>query len=161
MHEMLVTPEAIKQIVDDVWDEVLGLTVTEAASPSTDIQHSDLCVCVHIAGEWNGAVLFWPSPKFAWQASATLFALPETEVTPADIQDGMSEIGNMLAGNLKALLPGPSALSLPTVTCGPQHEVLIRRTRLIAKLEFACGSEPLSVLVLEGVMPAEQASVKS
>jgi chemotaxis protein CheX len=38
------------------------------------------------------------------------------DLEPGDIWDGWAELTNMVGGSVKALLPEPSALSLPTVT---------------------------------------------
>ena len=40
------------------------------------------------------------------------------DVTEVDQQDVASELVNMIGGNLKSLLPGPSFLSLPTIVSG-------------------------------------------
>jgi len=153
MSDNLVTEDTLAQVVEAVWGQVLNL-FPQPAAPETDEATPDLSVCVHITGGWNGAVLFWPSERFAQRASALLFAIPEADVTPADVQDAMAELGNIVAGNLKSILPGPSALSLPTVTHGHQHEIFVRRTRLVAKYTFACAGETLSIRVLEGILAA-------
>lgn len=145
-----VTPDAIEQIVTTVWQEVLGLPI-EACRPAPTSTTPDLSVCVHIAGGWNGAVLLWPTQEFAVRAASVLFAMSPTEVCHADVQDSMAELGNIVAGNLKSLLPGPSLLSLPTVTHGDQHEIFVRRTRLIAEQAFSCQEQPLRVLVLQAI----------
>ncbi|TIC83622.1 chemotaxis protein CheX [Nocardioides sp. GY 10113] len=36
----------------------------------------------------------------------------------ADLADAVGELVNMVGGSLKSILPGPSALSLPTVAAG-------------------------------------------
>ncbi len=151
MKDNHVTPEAIQQIVETVWSEVLGLALEPCDPPLYGDDTPDLSVCVHIAGAWNGVVLVWPHQQFATLAASLLFAIPQTEVSFADIQDGMAELGNIIAGNLKSLLPGPSILSLPTVTHGDQHEIFVRRTRLVAEQDFLCESLPLKVSVLQAI----------
>lgn len=146
-----VTPAAIEQIVTTVWQEVLGLPL-EPCTPAPSCSGTpDLSVCVHIAGAWNGAVLVWPNHQIALRAASLLFAISPSEVRHADIQDGMAELGNIVAGNLKSLLPGPSMLSLPTVTHGNQHEIFVRRTRLVADQAFLCEEQPLKVSVLQAI----------
>ena len=36
-----------------------------------------------------------------------------------DIEDGLGELANVVGGNVKAVLPGPSALGLPVVGAAP------------------------------------------
>jgi chemotaxis protein CheX len=149
-----ITEETLAQIVESVCRAVLGLPIEPLATPALTDATPDLSACVHITGAWNGAVLFWPTDRFAVQTAATLLAIPESEVAVADVHDSMAELCNIIAGNLKSVLPGPSALSLPTVTRGINHEVFVRRTRSLARLAFFCASEPLSVQLLEGVVSA-------
>lgn len=149
MHAQHVTADTISQIVASVWSQVLGLTISSGSRFPLDADTPILSVTVHIAGAWNGAILLWPSDQFAVRAASILFDVPQTAVTQADVQDGMAELGNMVAGHLKSILPGPSALSLPTVTRGVQHEVFVRRTRVIAEQTVLCDGAPIKVLVLE------------
>lgn len=151
MQQNIVNESMLAEIVESVWQTVLELPIQAEVSPESEPVTPDLSVCVHIAGAWHGAVLFWPTDRFARRAAAILFAIPEESVEFSDIQDGMAELANMVAGNVKSVLPGPSALSLPTVTRGPEHEVFVRRTRLAAQLHFTSAGESLSIRLLEGL----------
>jgi len=42
-------------------------------------------------------------------------------VSIADVHDGLGEIANMIAGNLKPLLPPGVTLSMPSVIAGADH----------------------------------------
>jgi chemotaxis protein CheX len=37
-----------------------------------------------------------------------------------DIEDGLGELANVVGGNVKAVLPGPSVLGLPEIGTAPQ-----------------------------------------
>lgn len=146
-----VDQHVLASIVGSVWGTVLDLAIEPL--PAGVDSAPDLSANVHIAGEWNGVVLFWPTERFARLAASRLFAIREEDVTPADVQDGMAELCNIVAGNVKALLPGPAALSLPTVTRGPEHEIFVRRTRPVAELVFESAGQSLAIRLLEGVPP--------
>ncbi|NIQ01639.1 MAG: chemotaxis protein CheX, partial [Nitrospinaceae bacterium] len=49
----------------------------------------------------------------ARQAAAIMFQLQEDTAGPEEIQDAFGELANITGGNIKALLPEPSYLSLP------------------------------------------------
>jgi chemotaxis protein CheX len=65
----------------------------------------------------------------------------------AELVDAIGEIANMTGGNVKALLPGPSVLSLPEVAAGTAAAV---PGRPVSRLAFAVDSSPLVVAVVEG-----------
>jgi chemotaxis protein CheX len=148
LQELSVNEEIIGQVMETICTTVLGLPTEQLED--RELAAPAMSVAVHISGGWNGVVLFWPTESFANQAAAILFAMPLENVTPADAQDCMAELGNMLAGNLKSLLPGPSSLSLPTVTCGTNHQIMIRRAALNAEYRFCCAGESMLVQLFEG-----------
>lgn len=114
---MIAEPD-IHGIATSVWGDMLGLPL-EAGAPAGVPE----CICarVGISGAFSGTVTVELAVPLARRVAASLFALSEEEVTDAEMADAVGEVVNILGGNLKAMLPGPSALSLPTV--GPVEAV--------------------------------------
>ena len=52
------------------------------------------------------------------EIAGRMFSIAPEEVKEDDIRDALSELANIIAGNVKALLPAPSHLSLPTYLGG-------------------------------------------
>jgi CheY-specific phosphatase CheX len=73
---------------------------------------------VEIDGPWRGRVTVSCSEQLATTITAQMFEMDPAETTKAELVDAMGEIANMIGGNVKALLPGPSKLSLPLVYHG-------------------------------------------
>jgi chemotaxis protein CheX len=69
--------------------------------------------------------------------------------TLEEVSDAMGELTNMVAGNTKALLPQPSAISLPTVAFGSHYEISVKGTHAVATVTFTCTSYPLAVSVVQ------------
>ena len=44
---------------------------------------------------------------------------PPTVVDDEDVADALGELANVLGGNIKSVLPGPSALGLPQIGTAP------------------------------------------
>ncbi len=76
---------------------------------------------------------------------------PSTEET----HDALCELTNTFGGNVKALLPGPSALSLPTLVEGDDCSLRIPGTIAVTRLAFRCLDHPFVITLVENV----QASV--
>jgi len=111
---MVAEPD-IRGIASSVWGEMLGLPLEEAAAT-----RPPECITgvVQISGGFSGTVMVELSRPLARKVAAALFAMELEQVTEAEVVDAVGEVVNILGGNLKALLPGPSTLSLPRVDEG-------------------------------------------
>lgn len=69
------------------------------------------------------------------------------------IVDAVGEIGNILAGNVKACFGQHAQLSLPAVTSGADFEIETVGTRQVASRTFTTGDHVFAVEVLEAVRP--------
>ncbi len=109
--------------------------------------------CVHISGGWNGSVLVTFSAQLARTVAETMFGMDPGEASPEDIADAIGEIANMIGGNVKSLVPGPSQLSLPTVA--DADDLRSPRSEECAHSSFVTADGPMLVTVLRRVVDAE------
>ena len=70
-----------------------------------------------------------------------------------DVRDALGELANMLGGNIKALLPAPSQISLPAVAIGSDYELSVVGTGEVARVAFTCDGQPLLVTLLQRPSP--------
>lgn len=104
---------------------------------------------VTITGAWNGAVIAqFPTPL----AGRLTCALLRSDVAPSDdeIHDALGELVNIMAGNIKALLPEPSQLSMPAVAFGSDYGMNVIGSRTIARVPFTCEGQVFTVTLVEG-----------
>jgi chemotaxis protein CheX len=106
--------------------------------------------CIQIDGAWNGAVMLQLPRRLAEQLSSELFQ-QEGPTSSEDLHDTVGELTNMLAGNIKALLPEPSRISLPTVAHGADYDLRVMGTAVEATVGFVCLDQPLLVTLLRRV----------
>jgi chemotaxis protein CheX len=140
--------ENISTVAGDVWLAVLGLPLLLSDAGRIDLAPEDtLTGRVEIEGAWHGAILLSCSGHFAKRAASLMFGLDATDVGSAEVQDALGELANMISGNVKALLPGPCRLSLPTVAPG-LAEPLLREGDVERQLWFDCEADPIVVRVL-------------
>lgn len=127
----------IEQIVQSVFSTMLNLdTVRVETFPPPE--EGLLLASIHIAGEWTGSVVLGLSPEVAVRSAAAMLLAPADEVTDADRREVASELVNMVGGNLKSVLPGPSFLSLPTILSGSDCGLEIHDAELVDDLTLAC-----------------------
>ncbi len=158
MPTLEIGHETIQPMVESVWATMLGLGIdalptSGATEPAPGDSDTTLTAAVQITGAWNGSVLFQPSYEFARHAASIMLDQPAGELSQADIQDAVAELANIVGGGVKSIVPGPSALSLPMVTCGSQFSQRIRRAELILQFDFSSLGEPMRLRLFEGLPP--------
>ena len=135
-----VPSEQMFEYAQTVWTTILGVPLS--ASPSPDPGAERFHGRVHISGAWEGTVVLECSGAFARWAASRMFESNDT--TFDEVRDALGELTNMVGGNIKALLPGPSRLSIPEVASGEKVE----EERVLHVLELDCQGEPVVLKLL-------------
>lgn len=142
-----VTSEDIESIVRSVCDSTFSVDPERLEGPPSEgVVSSSL---VGISGQWDGAVIVDCSPALAGELAGLMFGLGPDEVARDQIEDALGELANMIGGNLKALLPPPCSLSLPTVVEGRDYRVRVPGATVVRDLRFALPKGEMRVLVAE------------
>jgi chemotaxis protein CheX len=145
--------ETIQRTVESVWSTLLGLRVERRAVPvEAGAGAQSWAGSVTISGAWDGEVRVTCSAELAHRAAAILFAIDRAAANAAHAEDALRELANVTGGNLMEVLPGPSRLSMPSVSsCA--GETGSETGGLLSRLYFECQGEPLSVILRRA--PAE------
>lgn len=142
--------EDVQALTEDVWlalvgeDEVLLPRLVPSGAPfdATGVWSSS----VTVSGGWAGVVTVELDEGVAQQLSARMLAIPEGEpVTDGDIADAVGELVNMVGGNVKSLMPGPSVLSLPSVAAG--RAAFASDVVEVCRLDLAWRGGPVRVCI--------------
>ena len=142
-----MTDEEILGITRDVWESFTGRAI-DVADGQARPGGGDLTVgCVTVTGAWQGSVLLACPAQLARMAAAAMFDLPAEQLDDREVADALGELTNMVGGNIKSLIPGPSRLSMPAVTVGAAPTVKPPRAALVATVSLACEGLPLTVSV--------------
>ena len=139
----------IPEIAFSIWETLFSLPLATGEPGAQPTEGAGgLTGCVQIDGAWNGAVLLECPTTLAQQLATELFR-PEGETTAEEVGDTIGELTNMFAGNIKALLPEPSRISLPAVAEGEDYDLRVMGTEQVARVAFVCAEETFVVTVLE------------
>lgn len=146
---MLPTSEDIFSIAQNVLDTMVNVEsfLDSEANPSEP--HKNVTGCIQITGTWQGAVVLQTTDGFARNAAARMLCIEPAELTSADVQDAMAEITNMIGGNIKSQVPGPSCLSLPTVMTGANFDFRLGRSQAVNDVTLDVEREPLRIVLWE------------
>ena len=116
----LIDEETVQSIAQEAWSALIGdeeFLVPLPGGPPDDAVSS----WVEIVGPWTGTVVLTCSRSTAEQLSRCLLAEHAPPVLDdEEIQDGLGELANVVGGNVKGVLPGPSVLGLPEVGSAPK-----------------------------------------
>jgi chemotaxis protein CheX len=145
----------IEEISEAIWSTLCDLPLTRADGPGPaggaatgDAGASTVSSLVHIEGTWQGAVLVQLPLSLATALTAAMLQ-GEDEPDADEVRDAIGEVANMLAGNLKALLPQPSRISLPAVVFGRDYRLSLVGTTTVAQVTFTSGGAPVVVSLFE------------
>lgn len=144
----LPPPGQLQDVVESVWSGLLGIPLAPGGDPAA--LGECLAAEVAISGRWNGKVTVFCSRRVALRAASIMFRQPPERIDDALLADALSELVNIIGGNIKALLPAPSRLSLPRLVpaLAPPREGLLVMTTL---------GEPVCLHVEEAPAQAQSA----
>ena len=137
----------LQLIVGDVFTGLLGEVEPPDMMIEPGVPELPVCASVSISGEWNGTVLVACSAPLARLVTAQLLLTADADLADDDVRDAVSELANVIGGNVKSVMPGPSVLSLPSSSLG---EVVPGRPPVDApasSVRLAWRAEPLQVSV--------------
>lgn len=111
-----ITPDDLDAVVAAVWESLTGAPAVPTAT-APPLTRDAVVATLTISGPDPVRVRVTVPDHAAGPLAAALLGTPDgQEPTAADVDDAVGEIANIVAGNVKALLPEPSTLSLPRVS---------------------------------------------
>jgi chemotaxis protein CheX len=126
----------LAQIVVSVFQTMLQLEVAPADTALAPGPNT-ITAAIYFAGSWKGAVLLECSSSQAFEFTHRLMSIDRPESINDDVRDAMGELANMLAGNLKSVLPHGIGLSMPSVVVGTDYSLRICGGNLVDRMPFA------------------------
>jgi len=91
---------------------------------------------VHLSGGWDGFVLTGFEPSLADVVASHMMAQPGVPVSEEELRDAVGEVANILAGNLKCLIPAWTEMSIPAVIEGTVSRKMELQSSPIRRLYF-------------------------
>jgi chemotaxis protein CheX len=140
--------QGISQITEAVFTTMLELPI-RATDPRLGDERYELTAAVYYAGAWKGAVLLECSLAQAMDWGSRLMDIP-APVASEDARDSLGELCNVLAGNLKPLLPHGVGLSTPSVVRGADYTLRVCGDTLCKRLHFADPTGDFRVTLIIG-----------
>jgi chemotaxis protein CheX len=141
--------DALRNIATHVWLTLFQTDLLPVEITEDEFAKEDLAGIVHISGAWEGEVTVQCPTALARQLAAQMFAMAPEDLSQEEIRDALGEITNVCGGNLKAILPGPSQLSLPSIVSGSDYSLHVLGHHIVQQVGFRCDGAPLMVTVFQ------------
>ena len=144
----LMDEATIEAIANEAWIALVG--EDEVLVPlAADLPADTLSAWVDVVGPWTGSVVLTTGRQTAAELTRALLgeAAPQL-LDHEDVADAFGEIANVVGGNVKAALPGPSTLGLPEVGEAPA----VRNPDDVCRLDVLWRGQALAVSV-QGALP--------
>lgn len=135
----------IKEQAEFAWS-TLNLTITPFPSQLDETSKNLVTAHIQISGDWQGVVAMVMEHGLAQQLATKLFSLEKHQVTNEDINDSVSEMMNIIGGNLKSLLPQPNQLALPIVDLKGAN-LNFPFTKRLSKVTFDCKGKKFAIMI--------------
>ena len=140
---MSLSSIGLGRVVRTIWATQLELVLDDAELQEVEAllaERDEVAVAVQLSGDFTGVLVQRCSRGVSLLAAASAFAAANNDLEASDLQDALSELAHMTAGNLKALLPDQCKVSLPTTI---DHDP--RAREIVASAGFTLEGEPLLV----------------
>lgn len=140
----------LQAVTEDVWLALVGEDdplVPRPVPPGTPFDATGVwSAAVTVSGAWHGVATVELDADVARQLGARMLDLPSAEeAEDADVADAVGELVNMIGGNVKSLMPGPSVLSLPAVAAG--RAVFANDVTEVCRVDVAWHGGPVRICI--------------
>ena len=144
----LIDEATVESIAGEAWIALVGEDEVLVPLPG-ELPADVLSSWVDVVGPWTGSVVLTTGRQTAAELTRALLGDDAPEpLEHEDVADAFGEIANVVGGNVKAALPGPSALSLPEVGDSPA----VRNPADLVHIDVLWRGQPVSISV-QGALP--------
>jgi chemotaxis protein CheX len=133
----------IERVVGFVWETLAGCEVVRLTGDVPAFRsETRLASAVTLEGEATGKFTLACSLTLARRAAAHMFGEPVHEIELERVQDAVAELTNVVAGNLKSLVPGETKLGIPVSRLLEPGDPFPRQAgRCACRLVFRAGRD--------------------
>jgi chemotaxis protein CheX len=142
-----IHPTDVAQIVEAVFTTMLNMETVVIGDPWFP-GSARLTSTVHLAGDWNGAVLLECSQAQASRFTSRFLSKDPSEPVDYVVHDVLGELANMIGGNLKSVLSKQIRISMPSVVDGSDYSMRSGAAPFPERLSFQCSEGVFWVTVL-------------
>lgn len=104
---------------------------------------------IYFAGPWKGAAMLECSREAALEFTRLLAGPGDAGEFNDSVRDVLGELANTVGGNLKAILPKGTTLSMPVVVQGTDYLIWFSGGNTVSRIAFECDAGIVWLHVIE------------
>ncbi|WP_448626320.1 chemotaxis protein CheX [Geodermatophilus sp. URMC 64] len=144
----LIDETTVLSIAEEAWIALVGEDEVLVPVPEP-LPAEVLSSWVDVVGPWTGSVVLTTGRQTAAELTRALLGEFAPELLEhEDVADAFGEIANVVGGNVKAALPGPSGLGLPEVGDAPA----VRNPADVVRIDVLWRGQPVAISA-QGALP--------
>jgi len=143
-----ILPVGLVQIVESVFETMLSLPI-EGVAANWESETPAVTGAVYYAGPWAGALLVECTEEQSFQFTARLMSIEAPATVNDDVRDSLGELANMIAGNLKVVLPSGVAISMPSVVEGSDYSLRVCGSNNVSRMTFSSSLGMFRITLVE------------
>ena len=105
----LIDEETVQSIAQEAWSALIGEDEYPRPAARRAARRRVSSSWVDVVGPWTGAVVLTSAGDGRGAVPGLLAEHAPPVLDAEDVADGLGELANVVGGNVKAVLPGPSA----------------------------------------------------
>lgn len=135
----------IKEYAEFAWS-TLNFKIAPCSWQSDKSSENLVTANIQISGEWQGIVSMVMERGLSQQLAMKMFSREKEQVNDEDINDSVSELMNIIGGNLKSMLAQPNQLGLPIVDVKGVR-LNFPFTKQLSQVAFDCMGKKFSIAI--------------
>ena len=110
-----ITSEDIDQMVQELFDTMLGMPATRAEPQNADVFAGGLRGKIEINGVWSAKLDVVATMKLCADVCCNMFGTDSNSLDAEDVADALGEVTNVVGGNVKGIIDQDCNLTIPEV----------------------------------------------
>jgi chemotaxis protein CheX len=158
-----LTVADLSTVITQVWTAYLSADGDCPVAAPDEAAAVPVTASVAISGGWTGHLVIGYSVEAATAVATAMLDRPSGRVTGDEIADAIGELANVVAGNIKAMLPSPTVHGLPAVHVGANCEIRFPGTTRTHHMPTRWHGEPVTFSLLadgRGKQPSRDRRVR-
>jgi hypothetical protein len=153
---MIITEVNFYEIIQDTWTSTLGFQVDYLESAEFPAVGA-FAARVEITGAWDGELRILCPPPLARLIAGAIFQVEPEKAGSDEILDALGELIHIIGGNLKALLPQPVTISLPSILDPADWKQPGSDRQFVSQLTLMSEGHPFVVTIQGSILAAAKA----
>jgi CheY-specific phosphatase CheX len=139
----------INETVRDLFETMLGTQAQPCEESLPQSQDDSITAIIAFAGSWRGDLLLECRRNQAFIFTQRFLQIEDLDPQSEDVTSTVAEMSNIIAGNLKVVLPAGVNMGTPSVVEGKSYDIRIYGGKVINESYFITDAGHFAIRLIE------------